>query len=172
MTALLKDSSPPSPRYAVVVSRFNTDVTQALQDGALQTFQEAGLSSDAVVVFSVPGAFELPLLCDRLAQSNNYAAILALGCVIRGETPHFDFVAGECARGIEETARKYGLPVVFGVLTTDTLAQAQHRANRQILSGSDVLEEGRTEKTTPASNKGAEAASTAMEMVAILQELA
>lgn len=172
MTALLEDSSPTPPRYAVVVSRFNADVTQALQAGALHAFQEAGVPSDAVDVFPVPGAFELPLLCDRLAQSGNYAAILALGCVIRGETPHFDFVAGECAKGIEETARKYGLPVVFGVLTTNTLAQAQHRANTKVLSGSDVLDEDRTEKVTPTSNKGAEAASTAMEMVALLQELA
>lgn len=145
-------------RFAIVRARFNAPITQALLDGALRAFETAGLAAADVKTIEVPGAFELPVAALWLAQSNEYAAIVAIGCVIRGETPHFDYVAGEAARGLGEVALRTGVPVAFGVLTTDTAAQAAARA-----SGVDAgaPEHGNAHR---ASNKGFEAAQAALAM--------
>ena len=158
-------------RYAVVVARFNSDITESLLDGCLHAFARAGLPADAVDVARVPGAFELPLACERLAASGRYQAVIALGCVIRGGTPHFDYVCGETSRGVMNVNLKHQLPVVLGVLTCDTLEQAQFRSDRAVLTGSNIAGENRTEKVTPRSNKGAEAAEAALEMVALLEKI-
>jgi len=133
------------------VARFNQAVTDALLAGALEALTKHGVADDAIDVAVVPGAFELPLCASRLAAAGRYDTIVCLGAVIRGETPHFDFVAGEAARGLAEVARQYDLPVSFGVLTTDDMAQALARAG-----GSH-------------GNKGYDAAVTALEMVQVLR---
>jgi 6,7-dimethyl-8-ribityllumazine synthase len=115
-------------RFGIVVSRFNADVTGRLLDAALRTLAERGAARKNVEVVHVPGAFELPLAARRMAASRKFDAIIALGCVIRGGTPHFEYVAGECARGIMDVALHYDLPVAFGVLTTDDAAQADARS--------------------------------------------
>ena len=138
-------------QFAVIVARFNGDVTQRLLDGAIACFKENG--GPTVDVYHVPGAFELPLAARMLAETDVYDAIVCLGAVIRGETPHFDFVAGEAARGIARASYETGVPVAFGVLTTETQAQADAR------SGSGM------------NNKGWEAARTAIEMTAFLEEI-
>jgi 6,7-dimethyl-8-ribityllumazine synthase len=140
-------------RLAIVAGRFNGDVTKLLLDGALHELADRGLEPDAVPVIWVPGAFEIPLLAKRLAKSGERDAVICLGAVIRGDTPHFDFVAGECASGISRVALDTGVPVAFGVLTTDDLDQALARAGGA---------EG---------NKGAESAATAVEMVDLLRQL-
>jgi len=145
-------------RFAIVRARFNAPITQALLDGALRAFATAGIASADVKTVEVPGAFELPVAALWLAQSNDYAAIVAVGCVIRGETPHFDFVAGEAARGLGEVALRTGVPIAFGVLTTDTAAQAAARASSIDASSP---EHGNAHRT---SNKGFEAAQAAMAM--------
>lgn len=124
-------------RFAIVVARFNSLITEKLLAGAREVLAKA-----QVDVFRVPGAFELPLAAKMLAQTHRFHAIIALGAVIRGDTPHFDYVAGEAARGLQEVALETGIPVSFGVLTTDTLAQAEARID-----------------------KGKDAAMTALEMV-------
>ena len=133
--------------FAIVVARFNGDITEKLLAGAKQALQRAG--AEAFEVFYVPGAFELPLAAKVAAQTRAFHAVIALGAVIRGETPHFDYVAGEAARGLQNVALEAGLPVAFGVLTTDTLEQAEAR-----------------------SNKGFDAAMTAIEMVRISRVIA
>ncbi len=138
-------------RVAVVVARFNQAVTDQLLAGAVQALIERGVAEDAIDVAAVPGAFELPLCAQRMAATGRYDAIVCLGAVVRGETPHFDFVAGEAARGLTEVAARADLPVAFGVLTTDTVEQALARAGGQ------------------RGNKGYEAAVTALEMVHILR---
>jgi 6,7-dimethyl-8-ribityllumazine synthase len=140
-------------RLAIVAGRFNGDVTKLLLDGALHELADRGLEPDAVPVIWVPGAFEIPLVAKRLAESGERDAVICLGAVIRGDTPHFDFVAGECASGISRVALDTGVPVAFGVLTTDDLDQALARAGGA---------EG---------NKGAESAATAVEMVDLLRQL-
>ncbi|HEY4396652.1 MAG TPA: 6,7-dimethyl-8-ribityllumazine synthase [Acidimicrobiia bacterium] len=140
-------------RLAIVAGRFNDDVTKLLLDGARQELDEHGLDPDSVPVAWVPGAFEIPLVAKQLSESGELDAVICLGAVIRGDTPHFDFVAGECAAGISRVALDTGVPVAFGVLTTDDLDQALARA-------------GGTE-----GNKGAEAAATAVEMVDLLRQL-
>jgi 6,7-dimethyl-8-ribityllumazine synthase len=140
-------------RLAIVAGRFNGDVTRLLLDGALHELAGNGLEPDAVPVVWVPGAFEIPLVAKRLAESGEVDAVICLGAVIRGDTPHFDFVAGECAAGISRVALDTGVPVAFGVLATDDLDQALARAGGA---------EG---------NKGAESAATAVEMVDLLQQL-
>ena len=138
-------------RLAIVAGRFNDHVTKPLLEGALETLHDLGL--DDVPVHWVPGAFEIPLLARRLAS--RYDAVICLGAVIRGDTPHFDFVAGECAAGIMRAQLDTGVPVIFGVLTTDNLEQAMARAG-----------------TAPgAENKGFEAAMTAIEMADLLRQL-
>lgn len=140
-------------RFAVVASRFNEVVVRKLADGALEGFHARGADVDDVVVAWVPGSFELPLAARRLAASGRYAAIVCLGAVIRGETPHFDHVAEQAARGIRRAAEDTGVPVIFGVLTTDTFAQAEERAGG--IHG----------------NKGWDAAMAAMEMASLLARL-
>lgn len=140
-------------RFAIVVSRWNGDITEGLLRGALRALKRQGVPSGSIVVSRVPGAFELPLAAKVLAESGRFDAVITLGCVIRGDTPHFDYVCSECARGVGEAALVTGIPVAFGVLTTDTLEQAQIRSRDD--------EE----------NKGEEAALSAMEMASLLQQL-
>ena len=115
---------------AVVVARFNADVTSRMLEAALGELEEAGVARDAVTVVPVPGAFELPLAAMALAKTRRYACIVALGCVIRGETAHFEYVAGEAASGLQLAALETGVPVAFGVLTTETADQADARVER------------------------------------------
>ena len=115
-------------RFAIVAARFNERITQRLVAGALQALRAARLGSDAIEVHWVPGSFELPQAANHLATTGRYSGIVCVGVVIRGETPHFEFVAGECARGLMSVSLQSGVPIGFGVLTTDTLAQAQERA--------------------------------------------
>ena len=138
-------------RIGVVVARFNQAVTDALLAGALEALQRHGVADDAVDVAVVPGAFELPLCAQRMAATGRYDALVCLGAVVRGQTPHFDFVANEAARGVAEIARRFDLPVAFGVLTTDDMVQALDRAGG---------EHG---------NKGYDAVVTALEMVHVLR---
>ena len=130
----------------VVVARFNGEVTTRLLDGAIAALEEAGVERDRIDVVPVPGAFELPLGAMALARTRRYSCVIALGCVIRGETPHFDYVAAEAASGLQVAALETGIPVSFGVLTCDTREQADARAGG------------------PHGNKGAEAARSALEM--------
>ncbi|HVA03335.1 MAG TPA: 6,7-dimethyl-8-ribityllumazine synthase [Acidimicrobiales bacterium] len=140
-------------RVALVCAKFNGGITERLLDGALLGLDKSGIKPSAVTVAWVPGAFELPLAAMRLAESGSVDAVVALGAVIRGETAHFDFVAGECASGLQRAALDTGIPVVFGVLTTDTVDQALARCS-----------EGDA-------NKGFEAAVTALEMADLLRKL-
>ena len=146
-------------RVAVVVSRYNEPVTGRLLDGALFALEAGGVPRDRIDVAWVPGAFELPLAADRLAATGAFAAVLCLGAIIRGETSHDRHIAAAVGHGIEETARRRGLPVTFGVLTCDTLAQAFARAAGSPADGF-------------AGNKGAECAAAALEMIALLAGLA
>ncbi|MEO6468066.1 MAG: 6,7-dimethyl-8-ribityllumazine synthase [Acidimicrobiia bacterium] len=140
-------------RFGVVVARFNEDITEPLLDGVRRTFAARGVADDAVSVVRVPGAFELPLIAQQLARSGTVDGVICLGAVIRGDTPHFEYVAGEAARGLQDVALATGVPVVFGILTTNTHAQAVDR-----IGGSE-------------GHKGEEAAATALEMVALLRSL-
>lgn len=115
-------------RFAVVVSRFNQPVTSRLLDGTLDAFRRQGVADEDLEVAWAPGALEIPLVALRLARSEGFDAIVCLGAVIRGETAHFDYVAGECARGVQRVALETGVPCMFGVLTTDTVEQALDRA--------------------------------------------
>lgn len=132
----------------VVVARFNREITKALLESALEALSSAGVSKDAITVMPVPGAFELPLAAMALAKTRRYACVVALGCVIRGDTPHFDFVAGEAASGLQLAAIETGVPVAFGLLTCETREQAEARVDR-----------------------GAEAARTALEMADVFAQL-
>ena len=140
-------------RIGVALARFNQSVTDGLLAGALDALVKHGVAEDAVDIATVPGAFELPLCAQRMATTGRYDALICLGAVVRGETPHFDFVAGEAARGVADVARRHDLPVAFGVLTTDTIEQALARAGGE------------------RGNKGYEAAVTALEMVHVLRAL-
>lgn len=140
-------------RFAVVVSRFNESVTQKLLEGALEALTKHGATWEDVDVVWVPGAWELPIAARRLLSSDRYAAAVALGAVIRGETPHFDFVAGEAARELARAAREFDIPVAFGLLTCDTMEQALARA------GGDH------------GNKGWDAALAALEMADLFARL-
>jgi 6,7-dimethyl-8-ribityllumazine synthase len=138
-------------RFALVVSRFNSFITEPLLDGAVDTIVRHGGDRDALTVIRVPGAWEIPLVCQRAARSGQYDAVVALGAVIRGSTPHFDMVASEVSKGVASASLDAGLPIAFGVLTTDTIEQAIERAGSK------------------AGNKGAEAALAAIEMVNVLR---
>jgi 6,7-dimethyl-8-ribityllumazine synthase len=116
-------------RFGVVVSRFNAHVTEVLLQSTVKCLTEQGAATDAVEVYRVPGAWELPQMCGRLALAGRHDALLALGCLIRGETAHFDLIAGEVARGLGAVALETGVPVVFGVLATETEAEAIERAD-------------------------------------------
>jgi 6,7-dimethyl-8-ribityllumazine synthase len=140
-------------RVAVAVSRFNEFITERLLEGALDGLRRHGVDEASVTVAKVPGAFELPLVCKRLAASGEYDAVIALGAVIRGATGHYDFVAGQCAAGLQSAQLETGVPVVFGVLTTDTIEQAIERAGAKL------------------GNKGFEAAATAIETADLLRQL-
>jgi 6,7-dimethyl-8-ribityllumazine synthase len=143
--------------FAIVAARFNQRIVDRLVEGALAVFEKTGTAGSDVSVLRVPGAFELPLAVSRLARSGRYDGIVALGCVIRGETPHFDHVARAAADGLEKVAVDTGVPVGFGVLTTETVAQAWARA------GGDTRD--------LASNRGGDAALAAIEMVSLLGEI-
>jgi 6,7-dimethyl-8-ribityllumazine synthase len=140
-------------RIGIVVARFNETVTARMLAGAREALQQHGVRDDDVDVAWVPGAFELPLIAKKLAESRRYDAVVCLGAVIRGETPHFDFVAGEAARGIGQVALDTGLPVVFGVVTPNTVEQAMDRAGGRI------------------GNKGYDAITTAIEMATLVRNL-
>ena len=140
-------SAPLGARFAIAAARFNDLIVDRLVEGALDALRRHGVADSDVVLAKCPGAFELPLLCQRLAASGKVEAVIALGCVIRGSTPHFDYVAGQAAKGCGQVAVDSGIPVVFGVLTTETIEQAIERAG------------------TKAGNKGADAALSALEMV-------
>ena len=140
-------------RFCLVVSRWNSFVVESLEKGAIDTLLRHGANESDLTIVRVPGAFEMPVAIERLAAQGGYDAIIALGAVIRGGTPHFDYVAGECVKGMAQVSLKYGLPVAFGVLTVDSIEQAIERAG------------------TKAGNKGAEAALSALEMVDLLRQL-
>jgi len=129
-----------SRSVGVVVSRFNGEITARMLERALATLEEAGVARDAVTVVPVPGAFELPLAAMALAKTRRFACIVALGCVIRGKTAHFDFVAGEAASGLQLSGLETGVPVAFGVLTTDTVQQAEARVERAADAARGALE--------------------------------
>jgi 6,7-dimethyl-8-ribityllumazine synthase len=116
-------------RFAIVAARFYRELTDQLVDGAKRALGDCGVATDDVVIYDVPGCFELPLACRKLIDTDAVDAIVALGVVIRGDTPHFDFVAGECARGIMDVQLASGVPIGFGVLTTENQAQAEERAD-------------------------------------------
>ena len=140
-------------RIGIVVSRFNANITSRLLEGALEALRAHGAASADLTVVHVPGAFELPLAAQRLAQQGNVQAVICLGAVVRGETPHFEYVAAQAAEGIAAVARACGLPVTFGVITADTMEQAVARAGRG------------------AGNKGYEAAVAALEMADVLERI-
>jgi 6,7-dimethyl-8-ribityllumazine synthase len=125
---------------AVVVSRFNGEITNRLLESALGELEEAGVAKDAILVMPVPGAFELPIAAMALAKTRRYACVIALGCVIRGETPHFDFVATEAASGLQLAGIETGVPVAFGVLTCETAEQAEARVDRGAWAARSALE--------------------------------
>jgi 6,7-dimethyl-8-ribityllumazine synthase len=154
----------PVTRVAIVVSRWNERVTGGLLAGALDTLVAAGLAADAIDVAWVPGAFELPLVADRFAGTGGYAAVICLGAIIRGETEHDRHIAQAVARGIEETGRRHGVPVLFGVLTCQSLEQALARAG--IAVGTRAHD-----GSAPPDNKGAECAAAALEMITLLDRL-
>ena len=141
-------------KIAVVLSRFNSLIGDRLLEGALDTLRRHGVSDDDVTLARVPGAFEIPLAASALAKSGKYDAVLCLGAVIRGATAHFDYVAGPMASGLAGIATETGVPILFGVLTTDTIEQALERAG------------------TKAGNKGADVAAAAIEMANLLKALA
>jgi 6,7-dimethyl-8-ribityllumazine synthase len=118
---------PETARVAVIAARFNYDIVDELVNGCISRLDELGISGSRVELHRVPGAFELPVAAKMLAQSKRFASIVCLGCIVRGDTPHFDYVAGEAARGIQEVALSEMLPVIFGVLTTNTEEQAKDR---------------------------------------------
>jgi 6,7-dimethyl-8-ribityllumazine synthase len=140
---------PEGARFGLVAARFNELIVEQLVSGALDELRRHGVPDGQVTVVRAPGAFELPLVCQRLAASGKLDAVIALGCVIRGATPHFDYVAGEAAKGCGSAAGQTGVPVIFGVLTTDNIEQALERAG------------------TKAGNKGSDAARAAIEMVSL-----
>ncbi len=140
-------------KVGIVVSRFNEFITSKLLDGALDALRRHGVSQDDVEIAWVPGSFEIPLVALKMARSGKYDGILCLGAVIRGDTPHFNYIASECAKGIAQTMLKCEIPISFGVLTTDNIEQAIERAG------------------TKAGNKGWDAALSLIEMINLVKEL-
>lgn len=139
-------------RFGIVAARFNSAIVDALLEGASGTLHDHGIAPRNIHVVRVPGAFEMPLAAQRMAQSGRYDALIALGAVIRGDTPHFDYVAGACTDGLAAVSLQHDIPVGFGVITTNTVQQAMQR-------------------TAPGNNKGNDAALAAMEMVSVLREI-
>lgn len=141
-------------KFAIVVARFNSFVVESLLEGALDTLDRQGeVNENDITLVRVPGAYELPLAAKKLAKAGGYDSIVALGAVIRGGTPHFDFVAGECNKGLAQVSLEFDIPVAFGVITTDSIEQAIERSG------------------TKAGNKGSEAALSALEMVNVIAAL-
>ncbi len=140
-------------RFCLVVARFNSFIVESLLAGAIDTLKRHGAVDEDITVVRVPGAFEMPLALEKIAAKGQYDAIVALGAVIRGGTPHFDYVAGECVKGMAHVSLSHGVPIAFGVLTVDSIEQAVERAG------------------TKAGNKGAEATLSAIEMVNLLRQL-
>lgn len=148
-----KEPSSSSVKIAIVASRFNSFVVDRLYDGAIRTLKQNDIQDDAITVVKVPGAFEIPVAVKALLDKNEFDAVITLGAVIRGETPHFDFISGECTRGIGQLAMDSGIPIIFGVLTVDNAEQALDRAGDE------------------ESNKGSEAAEAALEMIGVLKKI-
>lgn len=140
-------------KFGIVVSRFNSFIAERLLDGALDTLARSGAADDDIEVARVPGAFEIPLVAQKMVKSDRYDAVICLGAVIRGATSHYDLVANEAAKGIAQVSLAHDIPLVFGVITTDTIEQAIERAGSK------------------AGNKGSEAAQVAIEMVNLLHKL-
>lgn len=140
-------------RFAIVVARWNDFLTARLTEGALDALERLGAEENQVEIFKVPGSFEIPLTAQKIAESGKFDAVICLGAVIRGQTPHFDYVAGEAAKGIGQVGMKTGVPVLFGVVTADTLEQAIDRAG------------------VKAGNKGFEAAMSAIELVNLYKKM-
>lgn len=140
-------------RFGIACSRFNVFITSKLLEGALDTLKRHGVADDDVTIVWAPGSFELPVVVKRMAESGRFDAVIALGCIIRGATPHFEYVAAEAAKGIGLAALQTSVPVLFGVLTTENIEQAIERAG------------------TKAGNKGADAAAAAIEMVNLMGQL-
>lgn len=153
VTQINGDISTDQAKIAIVVGRFNGFIVESLLQAALDTLLRAGIKASDITVSHVPGAFEMPLVVQKYAKSGNFDAIIGLGAVIRGSTPHFDFVAGENAKALSSLALQHSIPVINGVLTTDSIEQAIERAG------------------TKAGNKGADAAMTAMEMISLLRKI-
>jgi len=147
------DSSPPAGRFAVVAARFNSLIVDVLIEGALDALKRHGVADDRIDIVRVPGSFEIPLIAQKLGETEKYAAIICLGAIIKGDTDHYDYVAEAATNGISAVALSCGIPVIFGVLTCQTLEQAQDRAGGK------------------AGNKGYEAAATAVEMVNLIAKL-
>lgn len=145
--------TPNDGRYAIVVGRWNAFVVESLLEGAVDSLMRHGVEESNITIIRAPGAVEIPLVVKKAAASGKYDAVIALGAVIRGGTPHFEYVAGECVKGLSSIALQYDIPVAFGVLTVDTIEQAIERSG------------------TKAGNKGEEAAMSAFEMVALLKEM-
>ena len=142
-----------SEKFCIVIARFNDFIGSKLLEGALDTLKRHGVKDENIDVVKVPGAFEIPVIAQKLAQSKKYDAIIALGAVIKGSTPHFDYVSAEVSKGIAQVSLQTGVPVAFGVLTTDNIEQAIERAG------------------TKAGNKGSDAAKTAIEMANLVKSL-
>ena len=140
-------------KFCILAARFNSFIVERLVEGAVDTLLRHGTSRENIEIIRVPGAYEMPLSAQRIARSGRYNSIIALGAVIRGSTPHFDYVAGECSKGLAQVSLAEDMPVIFGVLTTDTIEQAVERAG------------------TKAGNKGAEAAVSAIEMISLFNKL-
>ncbi|AUS08601.1 6,7-dimethyl-8-ribityllumazine synthase [Laceyella sacchari] len=140
-------------RFGIVVSRFNDFITAKLLEGAIDTLKRHGAEDEQISVAWVPGAFEIPLIADQMAATHRYDAIITLGCVIRGATSHYDYVCNEVSKGVAQVSQRHQLPVVFGVVTTETIEQAIERAG------------------TKAGNKGAEAAVSAIEMANLMRQI-
>ncbi len=140
-------------KFCILAGRFNSFIVERLVEGAVDALVRHGTSRDNIEIIRVPGAYEMPISAQRIAQTGRYDSIIALGAVIRGSTPHFDFVAGECSKGLAQVSLASDMPIIFGVLTTDTIEQAVERAG------------------TKAGNKGAEAAVTAIEMISLFNKL-
>lgn len=147
------DFSGSEANYSLVVGRWNSFVVEHLLAGAIDALRRHGVDEKHITIVRAPGAFEIPLVCKKVADSGSADAIIALGAVIRGGTPHFEYVAGECTKGIAQVSMEYGIPISFGVLTVDSIEQAVERAG------------------TKAGNKGEEAAMSALEMVSLLAKL-
>lgn len=140
-------------KFGIVVSRFNSFITSKLLEGAVDTLTRHGVGDEDITIAKTPGAFEIPFVAKKMALTGAYDAVIALGCVIRGATPHFDYVAGEAAKGISQVSQETGVPIIFGVLTTDTIEQAIERAG------------------TKSGNKGADAAAAAIEVASLVEQL-